>query len=54
MDSGDPDAVQDFGLTSNAVARFEPDSTVRSGSEIRLALDDTKLHFFDPETHLAI
>jgi multiple sugar transport system ATP-binding protein len=54
VDSGDPDAVQDFGLTSNAVARFEPDSAVRSGSAIRLALDDTKLHFFDPETHLAI
>jgi multiple sugar transport system ATP-binding protein len=54
VDSGDPDAVQDFGLASNAVARFEPVSTVRSGSEIRLALDDTKLHFFDPETHLAI
>ncbi|TGQ91101.1 ABC transporter ATP-binding protein [Mesorhizobium sp. M8A.F.Ca.ET.208.01.1.1] len=54
VDSGDPDAVQDFGLASNAVARFEPASTVRSGSEIRLALDDTKLHFFDPETHLAI
>jgi multiple sugar transport system ATP-binding protein len=54
VDSGDPDAVQDFGLTSNAVARFEPDSTVHSGSAIRLALDDTKLHFFDPETHLAI
>jgi multiple sugar transport system ATP-binding protein len=54
VDSGDPDAVQDFGLTSNAVAKFEPDSAVRPGSEIRLALDDTKLHFFDPETHLAI
>ena len=54
VDSGDPDAVQDFGLASNAVAKFEPVSTVRSGSEIRLALDDTKLHFFDPETHLAI
>ena len=54
VDSGDPDAVQDFGLASNAVAKFEPTSTVRSGSEIRLALDDTKLHFFDPETHLAI
>ncbi|AZO56060.1 MULTISPECIES: ABC transporter ATP-binding protein [unclassified Mesorhizobium] len=54
VDSGDPDAVQDFGLASNAVARFEPASTVRSGSEIRLALDDTKLHFFDPEKHLAI
>ncbi|RWC79203.1 MULTISPECIES: ABC transporter ATP-binding protein [unclassified Mesorhizobium] len=54
VDSGDPDAVQDFGLASNAVARFEPASTVRAGSEIRLALDDAKLHFFDPETHLAI
>ncbi|MDX8479689.1 ABC transporter ATP-binding protein [Mesorhizobium sp. VK24D] len=54
VDSGDPDAVQDFGMTSNAVAKFEPVSAVRSGSEIRLALDDTKLHFFDPETHLAI
>ncbi|RWX64468.1 ABC transporter ATP-binding protein, partial [Mesorhizobium sp. M4B.F.Ca.ET.089.01.1.1] len=54
VDSGDPDAVEDFGLTSNAVAKFEPDSAVRSGSEVRLALDDSKLHFFDPETHLAI
>ncbi|RWL44325.1 MAG: ABC transporter ATP-binding protein [Mesorhizobium sp.] len=54
VDSGDPDAVQDFGMASNAVAKFEPESAVRSGSEIRLALDDTKLHFFDPETHLAI
>ncbi|MDX8490209.1 ABC transporter ATP-binding protein [Mesorhizobium sp. VK22B] len=54
VDSGDPDAVQDFGLASNAVAKFEPVSEVRAGSEIRLALDDTKLHFFDPETHLTI
>ncbi|RWO42908.1 MAG: ABC transporter ATP-binding protein [Mesorhizobium sp.] len=54
VDSGDPDAVDDFGLTSNAVARFEPISAVHSGSEIRLALDDAKFHFFDPETHLAI
>ncbi|WP_214471289.1 ABC transporter ATP-binding protein [Mesorhizobium sp. dw_380] len=54
VDSGDPDAVQDFGLASNAVAKFEPVSTVLSGSEIRVALDDAKLHFFDPETHLTI
>ncbi|AZO31780.1 MULTISPECIES: ABC transporter ATP-binding protein [Mesorhizobium] len=54
VDSGDPDAAQDFGLASNAVAKFEPVSVVHAGSEIRLALDDTKLHFFDPETHLAI
>ncbi|RUW10243.1 MULTISPECIES: ABC transporter ATP-binding protein [unclassified Mesorhizobium] len=54
VDSGDPDAVQDFGMTSNAVAKFEPVSTVLPGSEIRLAVDEAKLHFFDPETHLAI
>jgi multiple sugar transport system ATP-binding protein len=54
VDSGDPDAVDDFGLASNAVARFEPISAVRSGSEIRVAVDDAKFHFFDPETHLAI
>ncbi|RWA70838.1 ABC transporter ATP-binding protein [Mesorhizobium sp.] len=54
VESGDPDAAQDFGLASNAVAKFEPVSVVHAGSEIRLALDDTKLHFFDPETHLAI
>ncbi|TPL84802.1 ABC transporter ATP-binding protein [Mesorhizobium sp. B2-3-14] len=54
VDSGDPDAVEDFGRASNAVAKFEPVSAARSGSEIRVALDDAKLHFFDPETHLAI
>ncbi|WP_192183152.1 ABC transporter ATP-binding protein [Mesorhizobium amorphae] len=54
VDSGDPDAVDDFGLASNAVARFEPISAVHSGSEIRVAVDDAKFHFFDPETHLAI
>jgi multiple sugar transport system ATP-binding protein len=54
VDSGDPDAVDDFGLASNAVARFEPISAVHFGSEIRLAVDDAKFHFFDPETHLAI
>ena len=54
VDSGDPDAVDDFGLASNAVAKFEPVSAVHSGSEIRLAVDDAKFHFFDPETHLAI
>ncbi|MBZ9848145.1 ABC transporter ATP-binding protein [Mesorhizobium sp. CA14] len=54
VDSGDPDAVDDFGLASNAVARFEPASAVHSGAEIRLAVDDAKFHFFDPETHLAI
>ncbi|MER8732601.1 ABC transporter ATP-binding protein [Mesorhizobium sp. M1227] len=54
VDSGDPDAAEDFGLASNAVARFEPASAIHSDSEIRLAVDEAKFHFFDPETHLAI
>ncbi len=54
VDSGDPDAVEDLGGASNAVAKFEPASVVRPGDRIDLAVDCAKLHFFDPETHLAI
>ena len=54
IDSGDPDAVEDLGGAANAVARFEAVSAVRSGELINLAIDAAKLHFFDPETHLAI
>jgi multiple sugar transport system ATP-binding protein len=54
IDSGDPDAVEDLGSTANAVAKFEPVSTVRSGERIDLAIDAAKLHFFDPGTRLAI
>jgi multiple sugar transport system ATP-binding protein len=35
-------------------ARVDPHSKVRSGSEITLAVDVSALHFFDPETGLAI
>lgn len=54
VDSGDPDAVEDLGGTSNAVAKFEPASEVRAGETIRLAINVAKIHFFDPETHLAL
>ena len=54
VDSGDPDAVEELGGLSNAVARFEPASAVHARSRIDLAVDCSKLHFFDPETHLAI
>ncbi|NDW05916.1 ABC transporter ATP-binding protein [Jiella pacifica] len=54
VDSGDPDAVEELGGLSNAVARFEPASDVHARSRIDVAVDCSKLHFFDPETHLAI
>ncbi len=54
IDSGDPDAVEDLGSAANAVAKFEPVSAVRPGEPIDLAIETAKLHFFDPQTHLAI
>ena len=53
-DSGDPDAVEDLSGAANAVAKFEAVSAVRPGELINLAIDAAKLHFFDPQTHLAI
>ena len=54
IDSGDPDAVEDLGSAANAVAKFEAASAVVPGESIDLAIDATKLHFFDPRTRLAI
>jgi multiple sugar transport system ATP-binding protein len=54
IDSGDPDAVEDLTAAANAVARFEAASTIRPGQAIALAVDSTKLHFFDPRSLLAI
>jgi multiple sugar transport system ATP-binding protein len=54
IDSGDPDAVEDLGSAANAVAKFEAASAVRAGDAIDLAIDVSKLHYFDPRTRLAI
>jgi multiple sugar transport system ATP-binding protein len=54
IDSGDPDAVEDLSGAANAVAKFEAASTVQPGVMTNLAIDVAKLHFFDPQTHLAI
>jgi multiple sugar transport system ATP-binding protein len=54
IDSGDPDAVEDLGSAANAVAKFEEASAVRAGEIIDLAVDVGKLHFFDPQTRVAI
>jgi multiple sugar transport system ATP-binding protein len=36
------------------VARLDPSVTVREGDRIELAVDTRRMHFFDPETELAI
>ncbi len=59
VDSGDPDAVQDLptgdeGGTSSAVGRFSPRSRVRAGEQVEIVVDTDRLHFFDPDTRLAI
>ena len=54
IDSGDPDAVEDLSGAANAVARFEAVSAVETGQSIDLAIDPAKLHFFHPQTHMAL
>ena len=43
-----------LGNETKFIARINPNSTVKEGQKINLAIDPTKLHYFDPETGLAI
>jgi multiple sugar transport system ATP-binding protein len=56
VDSGDPDAMdtQPVEGQANAVGRFSPRSTVKSGDTASVAVATENLHFFDIETRLAI
>lgn len=54
VDSGDPDIVEDLGEAANSVAKFDTFSDIKMGETIQLAINASKLHFFDPDTHLAI
>jgi multiple sugar transport system ATP-binding protein len=54
IDSGDPDAVEELRDAANTVARFESKSSVKGRDEIELAIDLSRLHFFDPKTHATI
>jgi multiple sugar transport system ATP-binding protein len=36
------------------IATFEPRSEVRAGADVEVAIDTRRLHFFDPETEVAI
>ncbi|MDP9438027.1 MAG: sn-glycerol-3-phosphate ABC transporter ATP-binding protein UgpC [Actinomycetota bacterium] len=45
-------STDDFG--DLMVARISPESTVREGEEVKMAVEASKIHLFDPETELAI
>jgi len=50
----DPDTEVDLSSVVPAVGRFDPKSTVSLGDEIEVVVNVDKLHFFDPESQLAI
>ena len=56
VDSGDPDAPDSTPVEgqANAVGRFNPRSRVRMGEVIEIAVTTENLHFFDPQTRLAL
>jgi multiple sugar transport system ATP-binding protein len=56
VDSGDPDApdAKPVEGQANAVGRFNPRSRVREGEVVEIAVTTENLHFFDPETRLAL
>ena len=39
-----------LGDNTKFIARINPNSTVSEGEKIKLSLDPSKLHFFDPES----
>ena len=43
-----------LGTETKFIARINPNATVQEGQKIKLKIDPTKLHYFDPETGLAI
>ena len=43
-----------LGTQTKFIARINPNSTVKEGEEIKLSIDSSKLHFFDPSTGNAL
>ena len=54
VDSGDPDAENVSTDGTPVVGRFDPRSQVKMGETIRVAVDVERIHFFDPQTRLAM
>ena len=50
----DGEDISVLGNETKFIARINPNSTVEEGQKINLALDPTKLHYFDPDSGLAI
>jgi multiple sugar transport system ATP-binding protein len=55
-DAGDDRVVEQLGSleTTTLVGRFAPQSRVREGDTLEVAVDEGALHFFDPSTGAAI
>jgi len=43
-----------LGTQTKFIARINPNATIEEGQNINLAIDPTKLHYFDPETGMGI
>ena len=43
-----------LGTQTKFIARINPNATIEEGKNIKLAINPSKLHFFDPETGLSI
>ncbi len=46
--------ISTLGTETKFIARINPNATIEEGQNINLAIDPSKLHYFDPETGLAI
>ena len=43
-----------LGTQKKFIARINPNATIEEGKNIKLSINPSKLHFFDPETGLSI
>ena len=43
-----------LGTETKFIARINPNATIKDGQSVNLAIDPTKLHYFNPETGLSI
>ena len=50
----DGEDISVLGDETKFIARINPNSAVEEGQKIKLALDPTKIHYFDPDSGLAI